>query len=806
MYNGPVFEVREGNPSSVAIQTELELPSEAPMTLRVPWPLLFLVVLFPALTPGPLLGQTQKATGTITSFATTHSGRTGFVLSQDVDGHKEITLSFGSLLEDAVWFTQGDSLTIVTREGKKITLKDGEAVSVEYRVDERNQNVVTSVKTKSDKDSDGQSPDPDASNFFCSGVGCEALLSATSGASDVNLIMINPSDPSPTSGLRGHGATAITAQIAAIRSARAPDSSLLEKAQSGDAFSQIRVGTFYDSRGDLVEAAKWYRKSADQGEAHAQNGLGFLYQLGRGVPQSFTEAVGWYRKSVEQGNPSGQSNLAKMLVDGTGATPDFTQAADLYHKSAEQGWVWGQAMLAQMYAKGQGVPLDPVSAYQWCILALPVEQVRAAHWGCKELLESLAPKMKPEEISEAKRRSYAWFEQRSSNPNQKHWNVGPEDALGPSGFRTNEQLLTGLIGSAYAEGRVVAKDDPEALKWFQLGAERGDAPAESFLGERYHLGMGVPKDDGKAFALFKQSAGQGSAYGQHNLGGCYLQGAGVARDLSEAAKWFRKAAEQGLAISQAQLGVLYEYGHGLEKNEAEAIKWYQKAVERTDAPPIALNNLAWLYATAGNANFRDPAKALKYALKAVEVTKAENAGFLDTLGEVYYVNDDYENAIRTETKALALEPAQSSYKQNLEKYQRALQSKLQAVASGLSAGGEKVGIEQSKSPSSSDTSKDIRPNRVQSAKEVQATMLIERVAPPYPPLARQTRVQGIVKLHVIVSVDGSVEELEVISGHPLLVQSAMDAVRKWRYKPMVVNGTHVEVDTTVDVIFSLNTS
>jgi len=72
------------------------------MTLRVPWPLLFLLVLFPALTPGPLVGQTQKATGTITSFATTHSGRTGFVLSQDVDGHKEITLSFGSLLEDAV--------------------------------------------------------------------------------------------------------------------------------------------------------------------------------------------------------------------------------------------------------------------------------------------------------------------------------------------------------------------------------------------------------------------------------------------------------------------------------------------------------------------------------------------------------------------------------------------------------------------------------------------------------------------------------------------------------------------------------
>jgi protein TonB len=74
----------------------------------------------------------------------------------------------------------------------------------------------------------------------------------------------------------------------------------------------------------------------------------------------------------------------------------------------------------------------------------------------------------------------------------------------------------------------------------------------------------------------------------------------------------------------------------------------------------------------------------------------------------------------------------------------------------------------------------------------------------YPPLARQTRISGTVRLHAIIGKDGSVQQLEVLSGHPLLVQAALDAVRQWRYRPTLLNGEPVEVDTTIDVIFSLN--
>ena len=81
--------------------------------------------------------------------------------------------------------------------------------------------------------------------------------------------------------------------------------------------------------------------------------------------------------------------------------------------------------------------------------------------------------------------------------------------------------------------------------------------------------------------------------------------------------------------------------------------------------------------------------------------------------------------------------------------------------------------------------------------------LLDKPQPTYPALARQARIQGQVVLHAIIDKDGRVSELSVISGHPLLVQSALEAVRQWRYRPTTLNGEAVEVDTTITVTFVL---
>lgn len=82
--------------------------------------------------------------------------------------------------------------------------------------------------------------------------------------------------------------------------------------------------------------------------------------------------------------------------------------------------------------------------------------------------------------------------------------------------------------------------------------------------------------------------------------------------------------------------------------------------------------------------------------------------------------------------------------------------------------------------------------------------LIYRVQPLYPPLARAARIQGAVVLRAIISRNGTIENLQTISGHPMLVGAARDAVRQWRYRPYILNGDPVEVETQVTVNFSLS--
>lgn len=95
------------------------------------------------------------------------------------------------------------------------------------------------------------------------------------------------------------------------------------------------------------------------------------------------------------------------------------------------------------------------------------------------------------------------------------------------------------------------------------------------------------------------------------------------------------------------------------------------------------------------------------------------------------------------------------------------------------------------------------PSRIRVGGNVQAASLVHQMMPVYPPIAKTAHISGTVVLHAIIGKDGTVQNLEYISGPPLLMKSAMDAVRQWRYKPTMLNGDPVEVDTTISVVFSL---
>lgn len=94
-------------------------------------------------------------------------------------------------------------------------------------------------------------------------------------------------------------------------------------------------------------------------------------------------------------------------------------------------------------------------------------------------------------------------------------------------------------------------------------------------------------------------------------------------------------------------------------------------------------------------------------------------------------------------------------------------------------------------------------SRMRVSSGVTAGLLMKKVEPAYPPLAKTARVQGVVVLHAIISKEGTIEGLTLVSGPAMLAPAAIEAVKQWRYKPYLLNGEPIELDTTVEVHFNL---
>jgi TPR repeat protein len=186
-----------------------------------------------------------------------------------------------------------------------------------------------------------------------------------------------------------------------------------------NAEAQFNLGERY-SRGDGVtrddaQAARWFRKAAEQGNALAQTYLGAAYELGSGVPQDHVQAAAWYRKGAEQGNAKAQGYLGRLYSTGDGVPKDYAEAAKWHRKAAEQGNADSQIELGALYQLGQGVPKDDIEAYFWIKVAssgefsgLKREQVTA--W-----LDFIAKQMTTTALSQVQERAHEWLAEHATN-------------------------------------------------------------------------------------------------------------------------------------------------------------------------------------------------------------------------------------------------------------------------------------------------------------------------------------------------------------------------------------------------------
>ncbi len=189
----------------------------------------------------------------------------------------------------------------------------------------------------------------------------------------------------------------------------------------------VAAGTLEDAEaasrnGDYATALRLYLSLAEQGNAKAQNEVGFLYYFaawgaeqnlrrakqklpGMGVAPDYTEAVKWYRRAAEQGDAHGQFCLGNMYHDGKGVAQNYVEAAKWWRRAAEQGKdSLAQYQLAGAYAKGEGVPKDFVRAYMWLNLAA----AHAHSWPFIKDRDAVAKLLSPAQIEEAQKLTEEW--------------------------------------------------------------------------------------------------------------------------------------------------------------------------------------------------------------------------------------------------------------------------------------------------------------------------------------------------------------------------------------------------------------
>ena len=359
-----------------------------------------------------------------------------------------------------------------------------------------------------------------------------------------------------------------------------------------------------------LEAAKWYRMSAEQGFAEAQYNLGMMYYNGDGVETNKLEAAKWYRKAADQGNIRAQFQISKLYALGEGVERDVNEAAKWRLKVIEQlkkrscnlnakhgnekvgksedfnqkrDWKWGfifgyTVLMTLLFARILNINLSFVDLTTKGLGYLPSGSVCC-------LLIALIISVFIHGIL------INWNDEfRNFTGEETMLTDNNEHGTGDENYTTEavklvrkianrncdfQQEAMRRLGDFYANGLGVEKDFAEAIKWRLKAWWLRCRTMVVLFGTPGCLLM-ILITRWLFFIRLRKRARCGDIIATLKVARRYEE----ERDDEEAMKWYRKAAEQGNAEAQYRLGRFYERGWGVVKDEAEAMKWYRKAAEQ----------------------------------------------------------------------------------------------------------------------------------------------------------------------------------------------------------------------------------
>lgn len=425
-------------------------------------------------------------------------------------------------------------------------------------------------------------------------------------------------------------------------------------------------------KGEYEEAARLYRISADLGFFRAQYALALFYMEGWGVEKDLTEAEMWVQKAADQGDESA-ANLVKEIQEKRSTASeshalglnfyeqeDYEQAVRHFRTAANADHAGAQGCLAVCYATGKGVEKDLDTAELWARQAL-----ESGHDEAAELLDAIHE----EQRDEAFELGVSCYEQGDYTQAFQYFHTAAQQGLPNAQFN---------LAVCYFRGEGVEKNLDAATTWAERAYDQNFEAAAELLkllkttkAHAFDVGVAfLEKNDFvQAVLFFRIAAEQGNAKAQFNLALCYSKGKGVEENQSEAARWYRAAAEQGYASAQFNLALCYSQGKGVEENQSEAARWYLKAAQQGNVD--AQFNLALRY-EKGNGVAQDLQEAARWYRAAVEQGDQKAAEALERLrkkeakdafflGIACYEKSEYTQAVQHFHTAAELGVAEAQY-------------------------------------------------------------------------------------------------------------------------------------------------
>ena len=355
---------------------------------------------------------------------------------------------------------------------------------------------------------------------------------------------------------------------------------------------------------DHAEAIRLYMPCAEQGDADAQNTIGFMYLMGKGVDKDRELAEKLLKKAAESGCAQAAHRIAVMYDQGQCyVDPDLDKAVQWYQRAADLGYAESQFQLAGIMMMQDSKYFNESRAVKYLTAAADGGQVEAQHqlgmayaFGSNGLRRSVPKARKYLEASCKGGYDQAMVDY--ANLCFEGQALPRDMATAAKWFLEAAKHYNGIaqyaIGCMYGNGYYFEQDNAEAAKWFQEAAEGGEPNAQYALACFYYEGRGIEKDHKKAVAWFQESAEQGHPGAMCFTAMFMITGNGMDQDIEGGLEMLRKVAASGNPEAQFYLGKLYYEGEFVEQDIPYAKKMLTMAARQGD--PDAADMLAMIKA------------------------------------------------------------------------------------------------------------------------------------------------------------------------------------------------------------------